>query len=106
MNLALEFIRNIEGGFGEAGKRFLAGLPASIEEASQRWRLRNVQPVPTLSHNFVAFADRGHEQLGFERERIREWGLAHAVLSSWWSIEEHGDWHYASEFAKVIADLK
>jgi streptomycin 6-kinase len=46
-----------------------------------------------------------HERLGFERERIREWGLAHAILSAWWSIEEHGDWHYALAFAEMIADL-
>ena len=46
-----------------------------------------------------------HERLGFERERIREWGLAHAILSAWWSIEEHGDWRYAAAFAEMIADL-
>lgn len=46
-----------------------------------------------------------HERLGFERERIREWGLAHAVLSAWWSIEDHGDWQYAWAFAEMIADL-
>ena len=46
-----------------------------------------------------------HERLGFERERIREWGLAHAILSAWWSIEEHGDWRYAAEFAEMIAGL-
>ena len=46
-----------------------------------------------------------HERLGFERERIREWGLAHAVLSAWWSIEDHTDWEYALAFAEMIADL-
>jgi len=46
-----------------------------------------------------------HERLGFERDRIREWGLAHAILSAWWSIEDHGDWHYAANFAEMIADL-
>jgi streptomycin 6-kinase len=46
-----------------------------------------------------------HERLGFERDRIREWGLAHAVLSAWWSIEDHGDWHYALAFAEMIAEL-
>jgi streptomycin 6-kinase len=46
-----------------------------------------------------------HERLGFERERIREWGLAHAILSAWWGIEDHGDWGYAAEFAEMIADL-
>ena len=47
-----------------------------------------------------------HERLGFERERIHEWGLAHAILSAWWSIEDHGDWHYALAFAEMIADLE
>jgi streptomycin 6-kinase len=46
-----------------------------------------------------------HERLGFERERIREWGLAHAILSAWWSIEDHTDGEYALAFAKMIADL-
>jgi streptomycin 6-kinase len=46
-----------------------------------------------------------HERLGFERERIREWGLAHAILSAWWSIEDHGDWRYAAAFAEMIAEL-
>jgi streptomycin 6-kinase len=47
-----------------------------------------------------------HECLGFERERIHEWGLAHAVLSAWWSIEDHGDWSYAADFAEMIAGLE
>jgi streptomycin 6-kinase len=46
-----------------------------------------------------------HERLGFERERILEWGLAHAILSAWWSIEENGDWRYAAQFAEMIAEL-
>jgi streptomycin 6-kinase len=46
-----------------------------------------------------------HERLGFERERIREWGLAHSILSSWWSMEEHGDWRYTVDFAEMIAEL-
>lgn len=298
MNLPSEFILNIEGAFGEAGKQFLANLPALISKASQRWGLTNVQPSSTLSYNFVAFANRAgeqvvlkmgvpnremksemaalrlfngegacrlidddeekcwmllerlkpgvmlstleddeeathiavdvmqkiwrpapkddifirltdwfdglkrlrsrfnggtgpfneklvgrvehsvkeffaenhkpvlmhgdfhhfnilssergwliidpkgvigpagyevgpllinpwgdllkmnnyrrmterridilHERLGFERERIREWGLAHAILSSWWSIEDHGDWRYTADFAEMIAEL-
>jgi streptomycin 6-kinase len=46
-----------------------------------------------------------HEQLGFEHERIVEWSLAHSILSAWWSIEDHGDWHYAANLAELIADL-
>jgi streptomycin 6-kinase len=46
-----------------------------------------------------------HERLGFERERIREWGLAHAILSAWWSLEDNTGWEYALNFAELIADL-
>ena len=47
-----------------------------------------------------------HEHLGFERERIHAWGLAHAVLSAWWSIESNTGWEYAAAFSEMIADLK
>jgi streptomycin 6-kinase len=47
-----------------------------------------------------------HEHLGFERERIREWGLAHAILSAWWGIEDNTGWDYSLAFAEMIADLK
>lgn len=46
-----------------------------------------------------------HEHLGFERERILEWSLAHAVLSAWWSIEDNTGWEYALAFAEMIATL-
>jgi len=43
------------------------------------------------------------ERLGFKRERIREWGIAHAVLSAWWNLEDHMDWEYSMRCAEVIA---
>jgi streptomycin 6-kinase len=46
-----------------------------------------------------------HEHLGFERDRIREWGLAHAVLSAWWGIEDNTGWEYSLAIAKILADL-
>ena len=46
-----------------------------------------------------------HERLGFERERIREWALAHAILSGWWSIEDNTGWEYSLAFARMIAEL-
>ncbi len=46
-----------------------------------------------------------HDHLGFERERIREWGLAHAVLSSWWGIESNTGWDYSLAFAKMLENL-
>ncbi len=46
-----------------------------------------------------------HECLGFERERILEWGLAHAVLSAWWGIEDSTGWEYSLAFAGMLAEL-
>lgn len=46
-----------------------------------------------------------HEHLGFEHERIHAWGLAHAILSAWWSIEDNTGWEYAAAFAEMIANL-
>jgi len=59
MNLPPEFISIITNTFGEKGEALIANLPASINEASQRWGLTNVQPVSNLSYNFVAFARKG-----------------------------------------------
>ena len=63
MNLPADFVSNIRNVFRERGDSFLAALPESIAEASAKWGLTNVQPVPTLSYNFVAFANRGDESL-------------------------------------------
>lgn len=43
------------------------------------------------------------EALGFERERITGWAMAQAVLSGWWSYEDHGyGWEEAFAFAEVL----
>ena len=46
-----------------------------------------------------------HEHLGFERERILEWSLAHAILSSWWSFEDNTGWESASRFAEILVSV-
>ena len=58
MNIPPEFISNIQNTFREDGHAFLKALPDLIAEASTRWGLTDVQPAPTLSYNFVAFAKR------------------------------------------------
>lgn len=55
MQLPDSFIHTIRTVF-EDGEKFLSILPLLIQEASQSWGLRDVQPVPNLSFNFVAFA--------------------------------------------------
>jgi streptomycin 6-kinase len=50
--------------------------------------------------------DQLAEELGVARERIRGWGLAQAVLSAWWHIED-GDmgWEYAITVAGLLAGV-
>ncbi len=56
MQLPASFIDTIRKAFKEDGEKFLAVLPALVDEFSERWGLTDVQPVPNLSFNFVAFA--------------------------------------------------
>jgi streptomycin 6-kinase len=46
------------------------------------------------------------DELGFDRQRLRAWGLAQAVLSAWWSFEDHGQgWEWAISCAEALADI-
>jgi streptomycin 6-kinase len=47
------------------------------------------------------------ERLGFPRERLRDWGLCHAVLSAWWDLAGDGTGgEYSIGCAEVIARAK
>jgi streptomycin 6-kinase len=47
------------------------------------------------------------EELGLDRARVRGWGLAQAVLSAWWSVEDHGHgWEGAIACAELLAAVK
>lgn len=47
------------------------------------------------------------ERLDLDRTRLRAWGLAQAVLSAWWSYEDHGHgWEPAIACAELLARLK
>jgi streptomycin 6-kinase len=51
--------------------------------------------------------DQLAERLGFERYRIRDWGLAQAMLSAWWSIEDEGSgWEPALFCAEALARIR
>ncbi len=45
------------------------------------------------------------ERLSWEREKIINWANAHAVLSAWWSIEDHEDWKYSLQCAEIFSEL-
>ncbi|HDQ34977.1 MAG TPA: aminoglycoside resistance protein, partial [Chloroflexi bacterium] len=63
------------------------------------WGTLLAQPNVTalLSRRLNIFS----ELLGFDRERLRAWSVAQAVLSAWWSYEDHG---HPGEFALACAD--
>lgn len=63
MQLPDSFTHTIRTVFKKDGETFLAALPLLIEEASQRWGLSDVQAVPNLSYNFVAFAKQGQKDV-------------------------------------------
>lgn len=63
MQLPETFISTIKNVYKKDGENFLAVLPALIDEVSARWRLTKVTPVPNLSFNFVAFANRGDDEV-------------------------------------------
>jgi streptomycin 6-kinase len=76
MDLPPEFISIITNTYGEDGEQLIANLPALIAEASQRWGLTNVRPVPNLAYNFVAFANRE------DRQVVLKIGVPHDGLKS------------------------
>jgi streptomycin 6-kinase len=77
MNLPFEFISNIQNTFREDGYAFLEALPSSIAEASAKWNLTELQPSPTLSYNFVAFAklEQGIMEKGKGGEVVLKMGV-------------------------------
>ncbi|MHB8779643.1 MAG: aminoglycoside phosphotransferase family protein, partial [Anaerolineales bacterium] len=64
MNLPPDFIKTIQNVFGEEGREWLTQLPDLIARASERWGLTEIQPVPSLSYNFVAFAKQESSPFG------------------------------------------
>lgn len=63
LNLPRDFIKNVQNSFDEEGVQFIVNLPKLIDEACQRWELDDIQPVPNLSYNFVAFANYRAEKI-------------------------------------------
>lgn len=85
MNLPTSFIKTIRITFQEDGEKFLAVLPALIDEFSERWGLTDIRPVTNLSFNFVAFAKREPSPSGRgqgEGEVILKIGVPHRELAS------------------------
>lgn len=65
--------------------------------------LAGPQPRRTLARRVDLLA----EALGFDRARLAGWGLAQAVLSGWWSYEDHGHgWETGVACAELLMELE
>ncbi len=68
----------------------LVGEPAYEPGALLRNQLSVVLEDPRPGRVLARRVDQLAEELGLDRARVRGWGLAQAVLSVWWSIEDFG----------------
>ncbi|MBI4641187.1 MAG: phosphotransferase [Candidatus Tectomicrobia bacterium] len=73
--------------------------------------LRNPRPgllaKPRPGQVLAQRVDQFAGELGFDRARIVGWGLAQAVLSAWWSFEDHGyGWEWGIACAELLAELR
>ena len=73
--------------------------------------LRNPYPEfltwPHLDRVLARRVSQLAEELGFDPERLVGWGFAQAVLSGWWSYEDHGHgWEPSLVLAELFARLR
>jgi len=84
----------------------LVGEPAYEVGALLRNALPEPIAWPETRRVLARRVDQLAEELGFDRARLLGWGLAQAVLSAWWSLEDHGHgWEQAIACAEQFAAL-
>jgi streptomycin 6-kinase len=66
------------------------GEPAYETGALLRNPLPQVYEWPDFAERTARRVDVMAERLGVDRQRISGWGLAQAVLSAWWTMEDQG----------------
>ena len=86
----------------------LVGEPAyEVGALLRNPHLRRLVAAPNVEQTMARRVAQLSEELSLDRERIRGWGLAQAVLSAWSSIEDHGlGWEPAIACAEILAALK
>lgn len=85
----------------------VGGEPAYEVGALLRNPLPQLLDAPEPGRILARRVDQLADELGFDRARIIGWGLAQAVLSAWWSFEDHGHgWEPAIRCAEILAELE
>ena len=84
----------------------LIGEPAYEVGALLHNPLPDLLAAPQPERILARRVDQLAEELGFDRARVRGWGLAQAVLAPWWSIEDTGQpWDAALICAELLAEI-
>jgi len=66
----------------------------------------SLEETPDPRRALIRRIDILSAELGMHRNELRRWSLAQAVLSAWWSIEDHGEgWQDTIAMARILADL-
>ena len=82
----------------------VAGEPAYEVGAWMRNPTPQVFSWPNPARLLRRRADILAEHLGFNRDRMLAWSMAQAVLSAWWSYEDHGSgWEPVMAWADILA---
>lgn len=85
----------------------LVGEPAYEVGALLRNPLPQLLTMPQPGRILARRIDQLAAELGFERARLRDWAFAQAVLSAWWSYEDHGHgWEPTIACAEHLAAIK
>jgi streptomycin 6-kinase len=81
----------------------LAGEPAYEVGALLRNPVPRLYMDPKVQRRRVEVL---HEELGFAEDRMLSWGVAQAVLSAWWTLEDSATgWQRPCACAQVLANL-
>jgi streptomycin 6-kinase len=84
----------------------VAGEPAYEVGAWLRNPMPQLMAWPDLDGILARRIDQLAEELELDRQRLLGWGLAQAVLSAWWSLEDHGHgWEASMQVAEILAQL-
>jgi hypothetical protein len=85
VNIPDNLARTVIDLYGEAGRAWLARLPSLVGAYARQWALTVLPPFEPLSYNYVV----------------------PAVLSAWWSLEDHGHgWEWGIACAELLAQLQ
>jgi streptomycin 6-kinase len=82
----------------------VVGEPAYEVGALLRNPMPQILDQPDVKGIMARRVDQLAEELGFDRKRLVGWGVAQAVLSAWWMLEDHGHgWEMGIACAEHIA---